>query len=161
MTFRRISKGLLFFLAVVCALWLVWQNRQDWLGVDLYRVESVSMLPTLQPDDIVLVRLNAYQHTEPSKNDIVVLHDPPGEDLDEEAIQALKDQIDDIVMDNMGVVGDVMGAVDEYTPDWYRDLEEEVQDKIAGLVGDEAREMLANWELPDVLQEYVCEVYEE
>ncbi|WP_411745928.1 signal peptidase I [Reinekea sp.] len=62
---------------VTMVLFASWQNRQAWFGYDLYRVESYSMLPTLKPNDVVLVKL--FQ--EPGKGelnpqDIVVLRSP-------------------------------------------------------------------------------------
>lgn len=64
-----------FVLVVV----LSWHNRQAWFGYDIYRVESVSMLPTLKPNDIVIVKLFSSGATAVHKNDIVVLFNPNDE----------------------------------------------------------------------------------
>ena len=42
----------------------------------MYRVESVSMLPALHPNTVVLVNLHSYKNHNPEVNDIVVLLDP-------------------------------------------------------------------------------------
>ena len=73
---RRIGIALVMFFAVVAIHFFCWQNRQAWFGYDVYRVESFSMLPTLQPNDIVMVNLRAFDFLEPQVNDIVVLIDP-------------------------------------------------------------------------------------
>jgi len=46
------------------------------------RVENVSMLPTLQPGEFLLVNRVAYKIGEPSIGDIVVFHAPGVSDLD-------------------------------------------------------------------------------
>ncbi len=50
-------------------LWLLrWRRR--------FRVEGVSMLPLLQPEDEVLVNLKAYKNSPPSLQDIIVVRHP-------------------------------------------------------------------------------------
>lgn len=50
-------------------LWLLRQRQR-------FRVEGVSMLPLLQPEDEVLVNLKAYRHSAPSVQDIVIVKHP-------------------------------------------------------------------------------------
>ena len=68
---------------IVCVsavLYYSWQNRQTWFGYDIYRIESVSMLPTLKPNDIVVVKLIAAKAVVIAVGDIVVLNDPQVQD---------------------------------------------------------------------------------
>ena len=55
-------------------------------------------------------------------------------------------------------MGDVLQLVDGVTPGWYKRLEEGLQESLAGLIGDEAREFLANFEIPESLEDFVCEI---
>lgn len=50
-------------------LWLLRRRRR-------FRVTGTSMVPLLQPDEEVLVDLNAYRHTSPRLGDIVVAEHP-------------------------------------------------------------------------------------
>lgn len=78
-----IKKALRLLLYISLALatllllvYLGWHNRQTWLGVDVLRVQSVSMQPALQPNDVVIVNLRAYRHALPQAGDIVVFKSP-------------------------------------------------------------------------------------
>jgi signal peptidase I len=68
--------GLGVILCLLLLLFISWKNSKTWFGYDIYRVESVSMLPTLKPNDIVIISLQSFD-TSPAKiSDIVVLQDP-------------------------------------------------------------------------------------
>jgi len=45
------------------------------LTIRLVKVPSESMLSTLQPGDIVAIRIDAYKHASPKRGDIIVFHD--------------------------------------------------------------------------------------
>jgi len=55
-----------------------WRSVLLWLGRRRrrFRVTGNSMVPLLQPDEEVLVNLNAYRHTSPRLGDIVVAEHP-------------------------------------------------------------------------------------
>lgn len=84
-----------------------------------------------------------------------------GGELSAEQIAALRSQVEAKVLENMGVVGDVLETVNDITPDWWLSIEESLQDAIAGAIGDDARDMLANFEVPELLEGQLCEVYEQ
>lgn len=50
--------------------------RQRIVGHAPYRIPSRSMLPTLEPDSIVIVRAGAYRNRGPERGDIVVFSNP-------------------------------------------------------------------------------------
>lgn len=50
------------------------KNRGVLFGYDLYRVPSVSMSPTIELDDFILVDTWQYGHHAPADGDVVVLH---------------------------------------------------------------------------------------
>ncbi|MDJ1184312.1 nickel-type superoxide dismutase maturation protease [Roseofilum casamattae] len=56
---------------------LLWLGRQR----QRFRVSGVSMLPTLQPGDEVLVDRRAYWRSPPAIDDIVILQTPDRQDL--------------------------------------------------------------------------------
>lgn len=76
---KRLASGIAFSILLLGSVLLSWYNRQAWFGYDIYRVESVSMLPTLKPNDIVLVKLLNANTSLPQHNDIVVLRNPMDE----------------------------------------------------------------------------------
>jgi hypothetical protein len=84
-----------------------------------------------------------------------------GGELSQEQIETLRSQVEAKVLENVGAIGDVLEAVNEVTPDWWLRLEESAQDAIAGAIGDDARDLLANFEVPEFLDEQLCEAYEE
>lgn len=84
-----------------------------------------------------------------------------GGELTAEQIEQLKDNIGDLITENLGVVGDALETINNYTPDWWLRLEEAAQDAVAGAIGDDARDMLGNLELPGPFQEVLCEEFEE
>jgi signal peptidase I len=47
----------------------------------LAEVPSKSMLPTLQPGDVVTNRIDAFRHAMPKRGDIVIFHDKKSSDL--------------------------------------------------------------------------------
>lgn len=69
-------KPVLFCTFVIILVVASWQNRQEWLGYDVFRVESVSMLPALVPNDVVIVNILKRGDELPLKDDIVVVPNP-------------------------------------------------------------------------------------
>ena len=57
----------------------------------------------------------------------------------------------------MGIIGDVIKGGEKMTPDVILRAEEWAQSRIAGAMGDGARDKLANWELDDLLDDLFCE----
>jgi len=46
------------------------------LTIDSFKVYGVSMLPTIQPDEYIIVNKTAYSIHEPQRGDIIVFHSP-------------------------------------------------------------------------------------
>ena len=61
------------------------------------------------------------------------------------------------VNEQLGPLGDLINEIDEVTWDWWRDLEEVAQEYVAGLMGDDARDYFANYELPETFSAEFCE----
>ena len=60
-------------------------------------------------------------------------------------------------LEQMGSVGDALKAIDDATPEWYRKLEEGVQERLAAALGDDFRDVLANFEVPESFADQFCE----
>ena len=58
------------------------------------RVENISMVPTLQPGEFVIVNKMAYRMGEPERGDIVVFHYSPQEDYIKRVIGLPGDQVE-------------------------------------------------------------------
>ena len=78
-------------------------------------------------------------------------------DLSTEQIAELRDKVQESVQQQMGKLGEVSAAIDEYTPQIWLDFEEALQSQVAGAMGDDIREALENFELPESLQDQFCE----
>ncbi|WNZ54652.1 hypothetical protein QT397_17385 [Microbulbifer sp. MKSA007] len=72
-------------------------------------------------------------------------------------IEALRKNVQDKVIDQMGAVGDVLQGIDEVTPDWWLEIEDDVQSRLAGAIGDDVRETLVNFEIHEPFDDLFCE----
>ena len=77
--------------------------------------------------------------------------------MSQEQIEALRSRIDAEVRKNMGLIGGALDKINEVTPDWWLRIEETLQDALAGAIGDDARDFIANFEVPELLQAQFCE----
>ncbi|MEN6546163.1 MAG: signal peptidase I [Armatimonadia bacterium] len=68
---RRAVRWHSFVFLGVLALMTLWMTR----SVRLAEIPSGSMEPTLQPGDLVLMRIDAYRHSLPQRGDIVIFRD--------------------------------------------------------------------------------------
>lgn len=90
------------------------------MGINLIsarvRVENVSMLPTLQQGDFILVNKLAYKNNPPMVGDIIIFHAPPepGEDFIKRVIGAPGDQV--LIMDGRVYVNGAM-LTEDYIAD--------------------------------------------
>ncbi|TCS39047.1 signal peptidase I [Reinekea marinisedimentorum] len=56
---------------------MAWKYRQELFNLDVYLVRSVSMLPALNPGDLVIVKIEVENsHHSFNKGDIIVFNDP-------------------------------------------------------------------------------------
>lgn len=80
-----------------------------------------------------------------------------GSGVSADEIEELRKNIEDKVIEQMGALGETLNTVDKYTPQWYKDLEEGVQERLAGALGDDFRDVLANFEVPETFSDQFCE----
>ncbi len=78
-------------------------------------------------------------------------------EITREEIEALRKNVEEKVIDQMGAVGDVLQGIDEIPPDWWLEMEDNLQSRIAGAMGDDAREVLANFEINEPFDNLFCE----
>lgn len=69
-------KTVIFFSISLATLSFLFISKSASLGINLYYIPSASMMPTLQPGDIILVDTWIYGHTQPAAGDIATFHDP-------------------------------------------------------------------------------------
>lgn len=64
--------GLIFFIGSTAMASIVFNNKAEWLGVQLFSVSSRSMEPTLEPGELMLIDSWIYNENLPQAGDIVV-----------------------------------------------------------------------------------------
>lgn len=91
---KRFALFLLLSIAVICigATAVYFINpygvktdnvRPRLFGIDIYRIPSKSMQPSLLPGDYIVVSNTAYLNAAPERNDVVVFYKPPEKQLTE------------------------------------------------------------------------------
>lgn len=88
-TIKNTCLALIFSVICFGALFLGFETKDQWLGVHINFVPSISMQPTLQPGDLILVGTWVYRHSPPQINDIVIFTLPQRQDFTVKADCAL------------------------------------------------------------------------
>ena len=66
----------------------------------------------------------------------------------EEELEQLQERLQEEIDKNLGVLDYIIRAIDEWLPQWYKDADGWVTDKIAGAIGDSVADAINNTEIP-------------
>jgi len=61
-----------FFILITLVILIYKTNRNDFFGLEVFYVPSMSMYPTIKPGQFILANSNAYIHRFPNTGDIIV-----------------------------------------------------------------------------------------
>lgn len=89
---QRCVFTLLFLVGSSAVFYGGFMTKQNWLGIHINFVPSISMQPTLQPGDFILVDSWAYHNSTPKLNDIVTFTLPQRKDFTVKRITHWPDQ---------------------------------------------------------------------